>query len=228
MRYVPIYSVLCFCWWSPRPTWRPTAYGSRSRDVCQWNRTPLWKLGDRLISGKLYKYTVIQSKYFCRSSSVTVTSYKDTLISSSASCNWFIAAMTVWPICSVFSLLTCCLTLLLSDWMITVTHHTIPEQVMQPAMEQLGAGRVMDACYPTQTARTRGPGSATAAHLCKLLPRTWPKEAQTQAKTAPQPVSWPIGRLEIPNSWMFRSKVQPVLHCPIVALVLKMQNTPAW
>lgn len=56
-------SVLCSCWWLPRPTWRLRAYGSLSRDVCQWNPTPVWRLGDRLISGKLCKFTVIQSKF---------------------------------------------------------------------------------------------------------------------------------------------------------------------
>lgn len=54
--------------------------------------------------------------------------------------------------------------------MITVTRHITPEQGMRPAMEQLGAGKVTDACYLTQTAKTGGRGSVTAVHLCKLLP----------------------------------------------------------
>lgn len=70
--YNSVSSVLCFCWWLPRPIWRPTAYGSLSRDVCQWNQTPLWKLGGLLISGKLYKYTAIQSKYSWRNGFYTM------------------------------------------------------------------------------------------------------------------------------------------------------------
>lgn len=62
--YDYVSSVLCFCWCLQLLTWRPRAYGSPSRDVCQWNPTPLWRLGDRLISGKLCKFTVIQSKFF--------------------------------------------------------------------------------------------------------------------------------------------------------------------
>ena len=73
--------------------------------------------------------------------------------------------------------------------MIIVTRHIIPEQGIQPAMEQLGAGKVTDACYLTQKVKTRGPGSATAAHLCKLLPHNRPKEVQTQAKMVPRSVS---------------------------------------
>lgn len=60
--HLVISSVLCFCWCLPRPTWRRRAYGSLSRDVCQWSPTPPWRRGDRLISGKLCKFTVIQSK----------------------------------------------------------------------------------------------------------------------------------------------------------------------
>lgn len=48
-----------------------------------------------------------------------------------------------------------------------------PEECMQPAMEQLvlEADKVTGAPYQIQTAKIRGPGSASAAHLCKLLPR---------------------------------------------------------
>lgn len=57
-------TVVCSCWCSPRPTWKLRASGSLSRSAWRWNPTPPWRRVDRSISGKLCKFTVIQSTYF--------------------------------------------------------------------------------------------------------------------------------------------------------------------
>lgn len=61
---LPPSTAVCSCWCSPRPTWRLRASGSLSRSACRWNPTPAWRRADRLISGKLCKFTVIQSTLY--------------------------------------------------------------------------------------------------------------------------------------------------------------------